>query len=88
MTASRGTSTGSQLVIHRARVILSLVQHDGSFCQSIRDANHVSFAHHVSQETLILAKNQNLIHRHESLLEISHTELLQYLIQERTFDSI
>ena len=85
MTASRGTSTGSQLVIHRANVILSLVQHDGSYCQSIRDANHVSFAHHVSQETLILAKDQNVIHRHESLLEISHTELFQYLIQELYF---
>ena len=54
-------------------------------CQSIRDATHVSFAHHVSQETLILAKDQYLIHRHESLLEISHTELLQYLIQEMYF---
>jgi len=85
MTASRGTSTGSQLVIHRARVILSLVQHDGSYCQSIRDANHVSFAHHVSQETLILAKDQNVIHRHESLLEISHTEPLQYLIPRTYF---
>ena len=85
MTASRGTSTGSQLVIHRANVILSLVQHDGSYCQNIRDATHVSFAHHVSQEILILAKDQNLIHRHESLLEISHTELLQYLIQELYF---
>ena len=60
------------------------MHHDGSFCQSIRDATHVSFAHHVSQETLILAKDQNLIHQHESLLEISHTELLQYLIQEYT----
>ena len=42
MIAFQWTSAGPQLIIYRANDILSLVQHDGSYCQSIWDATHVS----------------------------------------------
>ena len=81
MIAFQWASTGSQLIIYRANNILSLVQHDGSYCQSTWDATHVSLLVTCFRKHWFCKGQIPLIHQHESLLEVSHTELFSILFK-------
>ena len=84
MIAFQWTSTGPQPIIYRANSLLSLVQHDGSYCQSTWDATHVSLLIMCFRKHWFLQKTNPL----DSSPWIPSWSLsywtLQYLIQECT----